>query len=679
VDIESLSSEDPRSLGRYELLGRLGRGSQGVVFLARDPANGNQQVAVKLLRAHLDGDDAARSRFLREVEAAKRVARFCTAQVLDANVQGTQPYVVSEYIPGPSLQQVIRSGGPRAGGALDRIAVNTATALGAIHTAGIVHRDFKAANVLMGPDGPVVIDFGVAKALGSVERQVTLTGQQVGTPAYMAPEQFHEGPAGPEADIFAWGATMVFAATGTLPFGDGAIPAVMYRILNEQPDLGNLNGPMRDLVWACLDKNPAVRPAARQIVDHLTGAAGPMPLAPPPGPPSGFAMNGGPGGNTGPGSNTGPGTGPGSTSPMAATVSQTGAGPSTGTGQAGYTIDPLHNVSMRQNSASSVATGAPPLMPAGGATVRSGLRRRPHISRAVLIAAAVIILVAGGSVVALKAFTSPSPSHNTAGNTLTAGTPSSGTSHTTTSKAKSKPKPKESASGKPQPGSSTSSASRSGSPSPSKSSAPTVVSTGSGVDGSTAVTHYAATSDMTLANLAAVGTTDDIPYFEPASGDYEWLDDVHRCEIIGSDGTTEGIICLDLLEDNTGGTTYYAPVLTAMCSTISTGDTTQCANITADFGMFSATGTQETPELYGWCGHSDSNMCDTGRNYFVDTDHSSWMAVSTAAANSCKNSGGEGTDCEVYPYAYSGVNIELPGSDKHVLSGTYTGADAIGY
>jgi serine/threonine protein kinase len=685
VDIESLSPEDPRSLGRYELLGRLGRGSQGVVFLARDPANGNQQVAVKLLRAHLDGDDAARSRFLREVEAAKRVARFCTAQVLDANVQGTQPYVVSEYIPGPSLQAVIRSGGPRVSGALDRIAVNTATALGAIHTAGIVHRDFKAANVLMGPDGPVVIDFGVAKALGSVERQVTLTGQQVGTPAYMAPEQFHDGPAGPEADIFAWGATMVFAATGTLPFGDGAIPAVMYRILNEQPDLGNLNGPMRDLVWACLDKNPAARPAARQIVDHLTGAAGPMPMAPPPGPPSAFPMQNGSGSRTGPGNHTGP------TSPMPASVSQTGAGPGTstgtgtgtGTGQAGYTIDPLHNVSMRQNSASSVATGAPPLMPAGGATVRSGLRRRPHISRAMLIAAAVIIVVAGGSVVGLKAFTSPSPSHNTAGNTLTAGTPSSGTSPSpaTTSKAKSKPKTKtKSTPAASHTGSSTGSSSHGGSPSPSKSSSATVVSTGSGVDGSTAVNHYTATSSMTTGNLAEAGTVDGIPYFEPASGDYDWLGDVHHCEIIGSDGTTEGIICLDLLADNPGsGTTYYAPVLSAFCQTISTGDETECANITADFGMFSSTGTQETPELYGWCGHSDSNMCGSDRNYFVDTTHSSWMSVSTAAANSCKNSGGEGTDCEMYPYAYSGVNIELPGSDKHVLSGTYTGADAIGY
>ena len=271
MNIQALSAESPRSLGRYELLGRLGHGSQGIVFLARDPASGTQ-VAVKLLRAHLDGDDAARSRFLREVETAKRVARFCTAQVLDADVAGTQPYIVSEYIPGPSLAEVIRSDGPRTGGALDRIAINTATALGAIHLAGVVHRDFKAANVLLGPDGPVVIDFGVAKALGTVERQVTLTGQQVGTPAYMAPEQFRDHPVGPATDIFAWGATMVFAATGTLPFGDGSIASVMHRILNEAPDLGALRGPMRDLVAECLAKDPTVRPTARQIVDRLMSA-----------------------------------------------------------------------------------------------------------------------------------------------------------------------------------------------------------------------------------------------------------------------------------------------------------------------------------------------------------------------------------------------------------------------
>jgi hypothetical protein len=618
VNIESLSPEDPRSLGRYELLGRLGRGSQGIVFLARDPANGTQ-VAVKLLRAHLDGDDAARFRFLREVEAAKRVARFCTAQVLDANVAGTQPYVVSEYIPGPSLAEVIHSDGPRTGGALDRIAINTATALGAIHHAGIVHRDFKAANVLLGPDGPVVIDFGVAKALGTVERQVTLTGQQVGTPAYMAPEQFKDHPVGPETDIFAWGATMVFAATGTLPFGDGSIASVMYRILNESPDLGGLHGPMRDLVAECLAKDPAARPTARQIVDRLmstgnvpepTAVEAMAPARPADAPAVGDSMP--------------------------------------GVGAALWTTDPLHEVRMRQDSMSAVTTGAPPLMPAGGPAVRTGLRARPRIPRAAFIAAAVVIVLAGGAVVGLKAFASPG-THDAAAGAVAGGT----------SAASAKVKSKPTSTGTSQTG----------------------VSTVSGANGSTTTARYDSADDINPGKLAPVGETAGIPYFKPVKGDWDWLDDVHHCEIIGSNGTTEGVICLDLLEGNSGGgITWYTPALTAYCQTISTGDDLKCANITGHFGMYSATGVQEAPKEYGWCGHSNRNPCNSGKNYFVDTNSSSWMTVTTAAADSCQSKGGEGTDCEIYPYAYAGIDIELPGTDKNVTLGTsYKGLGAIGY
>jgi serine/threonine protein kinase len=585
VEIQPLSPEDPRSLGRYELLGRLGRGSQGVVFLARDLANGTQ-VAVKLLRAHLDGDVAARSRFLREVEASKRVARFCTAQVLDASVEGSQPYVVSEYIPGPSLAEVIRSDGPRTGGALDRIAINTATALGAIHHAGVVHRDFKAANVLLGQDGPVVIDFGVAKALGSVEPQVTLTGQQIGTPAYMAPEQFKDDPVGPEADVFAWGVTMVFAATGTLPFGDGSIPAVMYRIINEQPELGALNGPMRDLVAECLAKDPAARPTARQIVDRLMSAGNvPEPAAAPPG------------GDSMPGS-----------------------------GAALYTIDPLHNVPMRQHSASAIA---------GGPTVRSGLRGRPRILRAALIATAVVIVLAGGTVGALKAFSSSGTHHSANG-----GTPSATSTPTRTS--------------------------------------PTGVSALTGANGSTSTTRYDSLDALGSGSLAPAGETAGIPYFEPAKGDWDSLDGVERCETIGSDGTTKGIICLGLLEGNSGGgITWYTPDLTAYCETISTGRDVTCAEVTGHFGMYSVTGVREAPKEYGRCVRPS---CSSGKNYFVDTDGSSWMTVNTSAADSCQHAGGKGTDCQIYPYAYAGVDIELPGTDKNVTLGTnYAGAGAIGY
>lgn len=583
VDIQPLSAGDPRSLGRYELLGRLGRGSQGIVFLANDQAR-DTQVAVKLMHAHLDGDAGARLRFLREIEAAKRVARFCTAQVLDADVAGTQLYVVSEYIPGPSLAEVIRSDGPRTGGALDRIAINTAIALGAIHHAGIVHRDFKAANVLLGPDGPVVIDFGVAKALGAVEQQLTLTGQQVGTPACMAPELFGDDPVGPETDIFAWGATMVFAATGAFPFGDGSIPSVMYKILNEPPDLGRLHGPMRDLLSECLAKDPSARPTARQVVDRLMSA-----------------------GNV-----------PEPTAAEAMTPAQQAGTSIRSGGAALYTIDPLHSVPMRQDSVS-----------ADGPTVREEPRDRPRTLRAALIAAAVVIAAAGGTAVGLTAYTSAGKHTSMA----TARTGSSG------------------------------------------------ASTVSGANGSTATTRYDSFDDVNPGTLAPAGKTAGIPYFKPVKGDWDWLGDIHRCEPVGGDGTTEGFICLDLLEGNSGGgITWYTPALTAYCETISTGDDVKCARIAADFGMYDATGVQEAPKEHGWCGQPNRDPCDSGKNYFVDTDSSSWMTVTTAAADSCQSRGGEGTDCEIYPYAYAGVDIELPGTDRNVtLGASYAGPDAIGY
>ncbi len=645
MDIQSLSQDDPRSLGRYELLGRLGRGSQGIVFLARDPASGTQ-VAVKLLRGHLDGDDAARSRFLREVSAAKRVAPFCTAQVLDANVAGTQPYIVSEYIPGPSLAEVIRSDGPRTGAALDRIAINTATALGAIHRAGVVHRDFKAANVLLGPDGPVVIDFGVAKALNSVERQVTLTGQQVGTPAYMAPEQFSDAPVGPEADIFAWGATMVFAATGTLPFGDGAIPAVMYRILNEQPQLNGLNGPMRDLVAACLQKDAASRPTARDIVDGLMGAVDVLEPA------------------------------------LAAASVQA---PPPDAGSAMYTMDPLHDVPMRQNPAAADAAGAPAMLSQVGATLPSSRRRQRGRRRVPLWALAVlgVIVLAGGAMVGLKAFDGPA---SATGTHTAAGALTGGTVSPKSPAAADKDRNKKATAKATQAGSRATTAAQAGSThgtgSSTHSGSPSAgnTATGSGAGGSSTVTRYDAPGDITAGNLSPVGDLSGIPYYQPASGDYEWLNDIHRCETIGSDGTTEGIICLDLVEDNpSGGTTYYTPALTAYCQTISNGVATECANITGDFTMYNSNGAQETPEEYASCGHA-AGSCNDVKNYFIDVDTSSWMSVSSAAASTCSSQGGAGTDCEIAPYAYAGVDIELPGSDKNVTTGgSYTGADGIGY
>ncbi len=259
---------DPESLGAYTLAGRLGVGGQGVVYLGRDQAG--TAVAVKVLHADLAADEEMLALFLREVNAAKRVARFCTAQILDADVAGDRPYVVSEYVEGPSLAALVTRDGPRTGAALERLAIGMATALTAIHQAGIIHHDFKPGNVLVGPDGPRVIDFGISRAL-DVSMSVS-GGRPVGTPAYMAPEQFQAARIGPALDVFSFGSTLVYAANGRPPFGSDTLGAVMNRILTLEPGLGELSGVLRDLAAACLAKNPADRPGAREILLSLLSA-----------------------------------------------------------------------------------------------------------------------------------------------------------------------------------------------------------------------------------------------------------------------------------------------------------------------------------------------------------------------------------------------------------------------
>ncbi|MFI6791261.1 protein kinase [Nonomuraea sp. NPDC050383] len=265
--IQPLVEDDPRRLGPYEMAGRLGQGGQGVVYLGRTASG--EQVAVKLLHHGLLAEPDARSRFLREVEIARRVARFSTAPVLHADLAGQRPYIVSEYAPGPSLRDLVTVEGPRRGAALDRLAISTATALAAIHRAGILHRDFKPANILMGPEGPVVIDFGIARALDAPGTS-TSAGSLMGTPSYLAPEQLGGETVTEAADVFAWGVTMVFAASGRPAFGADSTPAVINRILNQEPALSGLDGPLLGLVTASLSKDPAERPSADDLVATLT-------------------------------------------------------------------------------------------------------------------------------------------------------------------------------------------------------------------------------------------------------------------------------------------------------------------------------------------------------------------------------------------------------------------------
>ncbi|TDD60032.1 serine/threonine-protein kinase [Actinomadura rubrisoli] len=273
--VRPLAPGDPARLGRYELLGRIGEGGQSIVYLGRRADGG--QAAVKLLRAQLSRNPEWRARFERELKVIGRVAGFCTAQVLDADFSGDTPYVVSEYVPGPSLTGLVTGQGPgqgpRVGTDLDRLAIGTVTALAAIHRAGILHRDFKPSNVLMGPDGPRVIDFGIARMLGSVASK----GSGVlGTPSYMAPEQVTDGELGTGVDMFAWAATVLFAATGRHPFGNDTISAVFHRILHYEPDLSSLPGSLREVVTSCLAKDPARRPEAQQVLLDLLGRQAPF-------------------------------------------------------------------------------------------------------------------------------------------------------------------------------------------------------------------------------------------------------------------------------------------------------------------------------------------------------------------------------------------------------------------
>jgi serine/threonine protein kinase len=271
----ALRETDPRRVGAYALLGRLGEGGQGVVYLAEGPTG--SPAAVKLLPPTTDPQ--VRSRFLKEVAAAQRVARFCTAQVLDAGIFERRPFIVSEYVGGPSLVEVVEQFGPRGGAALERIAVATLTALGAVHAAGMVHRDFKPGNVMLGPDGPVVIDFGLAAVPGMT---TALSGDvPMGTPAFMAPEQLAGTRVTAAADMWSWAVTMVFAGTGELPFRGDSLTATAYAILQAEPRVGSLPEPLRSLVCRCLSKDPAGRPSARAALGELVAAgarlAGPMP------------------------------------------------------------------------------------------------------------------------------------------------------------------------------------------------------------------------------------------------------------------------------------------------------------------------------------------------------------------------------------------------------------------
>ena len=258
-----LETGDPQTLGRFRLLGRLGAGGQGIVYLGRGPGPGEERVAVKVLRSSVDA--SVLQRLARELDAIHKVQPFVTARVIEASTEGERRYIVSEFIDGPSLEERVDSRGPLPEGDLQRLAVGTATALTAIHGAGVVHRDFKPANVLLGPDGPRVVDFGIARLIDAA----TMTSGLIGTPSYISPEQLSGARPTSAVDIFAWAVTMIFAATGRQAFGADTVVAVMHRIMTEQPDLSGVPPSLRPAIQDCLNKDPQARPSARDLLLQL--------------------------------------------------------------------------------------------------------------------------------------------------------------------------------------------------------------------------------------------------------------------------------------------------------------------------------------------------------------------------------------------------------------------------
>ena len=263
--VAGLQPEDPRDIGPYRLLGKLGSGGMGHVFLGMSA--GGRPIAVKVIREELADDPQFRSRFRREVAAARMVSGLFTALVVDADLDGEVPWLATAYVPGPSLTDAVREHGPFPSRTLLALAAGLAESLSAIHAAGVVHRDLKPSNVLLAEDGPRVIDFGISEAAEAS----ALTGANVviGSPGFMSPEQVLGQEIGPPSDMFSLGAVLAFAGTAQGPFGSGSDAALVYRLVNSPASLGLLPEEIRPLVGSCLAKHPGDRPTAVELLAEV--------------------------------------------------------------------------------------------------------------------------------------------------------------------------------------------------------------------------------------------------------------------------------------------------------------------------------------------------------------------------------------------------------------------------
>ncbi|GAA1949335.1 serine/threonine-protein kinase [Kitasatospora viridis] len=328
--MEPLEPDDPRQVGEYRVLRRLGAGGMGRVYLGRTA--GGRAVALKVVRSELAEDREFRARFRQEVQAARLVGGEWTAPVLDADTESRHPWVATGYIAGPALGAAVREFGPLPVDSVRVLGVGLAEALAAVHALGLVHRDVKPSNVLLTFDGPRLIDFGIARALDATS-SLTRSGLVIGSPGFMSPEQALGREVGPPSDVFSLGTVLAYAATGAQPFGEGlSTAALLFKVAYEEPELTGLDAQLHGIVTACLAKDPAQRPAPAELaarldasgaglvrpregawlpgalaaavgrqaeellnLDHVPGPAGPPPTAPPTAPATGLP-GGGPAG-----------------------------------------------------------------------------------------------------------------------------------------------------------------------------------------------------------------------------------------------------------------------------------------------------------------------------------------------------------------------------------------------
>jgi serine/threonine protein kinase len=269
--MNELQPGDPENIGPYRLHARIGAGGMGIVYLASDTVG--REVALKLIREEFAADPGFRNRFAREVRAGQRVGGRYTAHYLDADLDSPRPYLVSQYVPGGNLIDYVATHGPLTGDHLIGFAAGLAEGLVAMGAAGVIHRDLKPSNVLMGEHGPKLVDFGIATAADGTS--LTQTGAIVGSPSWMAPEQAQGRETTPAVDVFSWGATMAFAATGRQPFGEGRPEAVMYRVVHEEPDLAGIDARLAPLVEAAMTKSPTGRPSPDSLLLDVVKAATP--------------------------------------------------------------------------------------------------------------------------------------------------------------------------------------------------------------------------------------------------------------------------------------------------------------------------------------------------------------------------------------------------------------------